>query len=42
MRMLVMTLVQYANAKASLARIDHFFEYPEAKTEGIDSDDKSL
>jgi hypothetical protein len=42
MRMLVMTLVQYASAKASLARVDHFFQYPEANTDGIDDDDNSL
>lgn len=42
MRMLVMTLVQFASAKASLARIDHFFEFPEAKTDGLNSDDAAL
>jgi ABC-type multidrug transport system fused ATPase/permease subunit len=42
MRMLVMTVVQYANAKASLTRVDHFFGYPEAKTDGINVNDESL
>jgi ATP-binding cassette subfamily C (CFTR/MRP) protein 1 len=27
MRMLVMTLIQYTNSKAGLARLDHFFLY---------------
>lgn len=35
MRLLVMTLVQMASAKASLARVDHFYQYPERKNDGI-------
>lgn len=42
MRMLVMTVVQYANAKASLARVNHFFAYPEAKSDGINVDDQNM
>lgn len=42
MRMLVMTLVQYAGAKASLARVNHFFAYPDAKSDGINNNDESL
>jgi ABC-type bacteriocin/lantibiotic exporter with double-glycine peptidase domain len=42
MRMLVMTVVQMANANASLSRVNHFFQYPEANSDGVDFSDKEL
>lgn len=38
MRLLVMTLVYYINAKASLQRVEHFLGYEERKEEGVDFD----
>lgn len=42
MRMLVMTVVQMANANASLSRVDHFFQYPDAKYDGVEAEDNTL
>ena len=42
MRMLVMSLIQFANAKASMTRIEHFFNYFDMKTENINNDDTNL
>lgn len=39
MRLLIMTLINFMNAKASLDRIDHFFGYQEKTTEGFDGND---
>ena len=37
-----MTLVNFMNAKASLARVDHFLDYEERSLEGINIEDESL
>lgn len=42
MRMMVMTLIQFANAKASMDRIEHFFNYFDMRSDGINSEDKAL
>ena len=42
MRMLVMSLIQFANAQASMARLEHFFSYFETRNEGVTLDDKSI
>jgi len=39
MRLLVMTVVNYINAKASLTRVDHFFGYEEKSDEGFNTQD---
>jgi ATP-binding cassette subfamily C (CFTR/MRP) protein 1 len=40
MRLMVMTLINFMNAKASLARIEHFFGYEEKNEFGFDTDAK--
>jgi hypothetical protein len=40
--MLVMSLIQFANAKASMTRLEHFFNYFDIKEDGVDLNDKSL
>ena len=42
MRLLVMTLTTYMNAKASLERVDHFFGYEEKSSEGFEDNDPLL
>ena len=42
MRLVIMTIINFMNAKASLERIDHFFGYEERKFEGLDFDDRDL
>jgi ABC-type multidrug transport system fused ATPase/permease subunit len=40
MRMVIMTIINFMNAKASMERVDHFFGYEEKKMEGINSNDQ--
>jgi len=42
MKLMVMTLINLINTKASLARIEHFFGYEEKNELGFDSDAKEL
>lgn len=42
MRLLVMTVITYMNAKASMERVNHFFGYEEKKYEGINENDQDL
>ena len=42
MRLVVMTVITFMNAKASLERVDHFFGYEERKLDGIDFNDADL
>lgn len=42
MRLIVMTLINYMNSKASLARVEHLLGYEEKRDEGINNDDDQL
>jgi len=42
MRLVIMTVITFMNAKASLERVDHFFGYEERSLEGIDFNDSEL
>ncbi len=42
MRLLVMTVITYMNAKASMERVNHFFGYEEKQYEGINENDQDL
>ena len=42
MRLVIMTIINFMNAKASLERIDHFFGYEERKLDGLNFDDTDL
>ena len=42
MRLIVITLINFMNAKASLARVAHFLGYEERKMKGINTDDQEL
>jgi ABC-type multidrug transport system fused ATPase/permease subunit len=42
MRLVVMSLINYMNAKASLERVEHFFGYDERSMEGINTDNENL
>lgn len=42
MRLLIMTVINFINAKASMDRVNHFFGYEEKSQEGIDTNDQEL
>ena len=42
MRLLVMTIINFMNARASLERVDHFFGYEEKSEEGFNLNDAEL
>lgn len=42
MRLLIMTVITFMNAKASLERVDHFFGYEDKSTEGVNTNDTDL
>ncbi len=42
MRLVIMTIINFMNAKASLDRVDHFFGYEERVLEGNNFDDPNL
>ena len=42
MRLVVMTIINFMNAKASLDRVDHFFNYDERSLEGNNFNDPEL
>jgi ABC-type multidrug transport system fused ATPase/permease subunit len=42
MRLLIMTIVNFINAKASMDRVNHFFGYEEKNFEGINDNDQEL
>lgn len=42
MRLLIMTVMNYVNAKASMDRVNHFFGYEEKSFEGINDNDQDL
>ena len=42
MRLVIMTVITFMNAKASLERVDHFFGYDEKNDEGINTNDTDL
>ena len=42
LRLVVMTAINFMNARASLTRVDHFLEYEEKNYEGIDNDNASF
>lgn len=42
MRLIVITLINYMNSKASLERVEHFLGYEERDFEGINLNDEGL
>lgn len=42
MRLLIMTVMNFINAKASMDRVNHFFGYEEKSFEGINENDQDL
>ena len=42
MRLVIMTVINFMNAKASLERVDHFFGYEERHLDGLDFNDTDL
>lgn len=42
MRLLIMTVINFINAKASMDRVNHFFGYEEKSYDGLNEDDPEL
>lgn len=42
MRLIVITLINYMNGKASLQRVEHLLGYEEKNMEGINNDNKEM